>query len=70
LRPGHQPAPKKLAVIACPNPDCTSPELADFEVETLCGLTGPRMYVDCPDGHRFEVEVFVQAPAAHRPDEH
>ncbi|MFJ2863713.1 hypothetical protein [Kitasatospora sp. NPDC087314] len=44
-------------MIPCPRPDCTL-DLGDtFEVTTLYGTTGARMYVECPDGHRFEVDV-------------
>ncbi|MGW4803080.1 hypothetical protein [Kitasatospora sp. NPDC004272] len=45
-------------MIVCPHPDCDDPGMNDFEVETLYGLTGPRMYVTCPNEHRFEVGVF------------
>jgi len=47
-------------VITCPHPGCTAADMEAFEVTTLYGLTGSRMYVDCPDGHRFEVDVLVQ----------
>ena len=48
-------------MIACPNPDCTAAELEAFEVYALYGVTGPRLYVDCPGcDRRFEVEVLVQ----------
>ncbi|MFG2913312.1 hypothetical protein ACGF0D_10535 [Kitasatospora sp. NPDC048298] len=44
-------------MIACPHPTCTL-DLGDtFEVITLYGTTGACMYVECPDGHRFEVDV-------------
>lgn len=46
-------------MIVCPNPDCTNAEMEAFEVTTRYGTTGARMYVDCPDGHRFEVDVLV-----------
>jgi hypothetical protein len=48
-------------VIPCPYPNCTL-DLGDtFEVTTLYGTTGARMYVECPDGHRFEVDVISMA---------
>lgn len=46
-------------MIACPHPDCDdADDLTIFEVATLYGVTGARMYVTCPAGHRFEVEIF------------
>lgn len=48
-------------MIICPHPDCGGADgMETFEVTTLYGLTGPRLYVECPNGHRFEVDVLVQ----------
>lgn len=48
-------------MIACPHPDCAdADELEAFEVATAYTVTGTRTYVDCPEGHRFEVDVLVR----------
>jgi hypothetical protein len=47
-------------VLACPHPDCTADAMDVFEVETVYGLNGSRMYVHCPNDHRIEVDVTVQ----------
>lgn len=55
-------------MIICPHPGCEDADAMEtFEVTTLYGLTGSRMYLECPNEHRIEVDVVVRDSATARP---